>query len=162
MWGRAAAVLCASVSLLAGCNDQSSGGQPFAAPTAAEIANDSADRVPDPAPPSAAPTTATVRALLPEPQASRTPPCPASDAWGKDPLGPGIRVTIWSDHADKVPVLIRTNFGQDRARSGVIGAQDRFRMFAFPDVDHTAVVEVLILSETESCSAQLDPATAGG
>jgi hypothetical protein len=35
-------------------------------------------------------------------------------------------------------------------------------MFAFPDVDHTAVVEVLILSETESCSAQLDPATAGG
>ena len=90
------------------------------------------------------------------------PACPTSDAWGKDPTESGILVTVWSDHAEIVTVLVRSKSGVDRAQMKSIDPQKRFQFFEFPDVDHDAVTEVLILSNTRRCYSTMDPATAAG
>jgi hypothetical protein len=90
------------------------------------------------------------------------PPCPPSDAWGKDPLGRGVLVTVWSEHPDNVTALVRTRAGIDRARTEWIGPDDHFKVFDFPDVDHTSVDSVLILTSSRRCESSMDPATAAG
>lgn len=96
------------------------------------------------------------------PDRDGNPACPRSDAWGKDASAGGIVVTVWSDHADVVTVLVRTKSGVDRARTERIGADDGLRLFEFPDVDPKTVAGVLILTNTRRCYSTMDPATAAG
>jgi hypothetical protein len=152
---RAAAIACVAAALVSGCGDLDGGSSPGPASSSAVVEKGSAVAPPTaPSPPN--------RAAAPGPNRDGYPPCPASDAWGKDPLGGGVLVTVWSDHPDRVTVLVRTEGGVDRARTEWIGADDHFRLFEFPDVDHTTVAGVLILTDTRRCYSIMDPATAAG
>ncbi|MGH3675163.1 MAG: hypothetical protein ACRDU5_05390 [Mycobacterium sp.] len=153
---RAAALACAAAALVSGCGDVDGGSSRGPASSSAVVEKGAAV-----APP-AAPSPPINAATAPGLDRDGYPACPASDAWGKDPLGRGILVTVWSDHADSVTVLVRTQTGVDRARTEWIGPDDHFHVFDFPDVDHATVTDVLILTNTRRCYSIMDPATASG
>lgn len=112
----------------------------------------------EPAPaPIAAPVGSPV--ALP-PNADGDPACPAADAWGKDPFGTGILVTHWSDDTASVTVLVRTKVGTDQAQREVLGPGE-LRLFEFPDIDQTAVAEVVVMTNTRRCYVMADPAALG-
>jgi hypothetical protein len=113
---------------------------------------------PAPAPQSAA-AVASV-AAAPVPNAQGDPACPGSTAWGRDPSGVGVLVTYWSDDTAPVTVLVRTTSGNDRSQRALLGP-DELRLFEFRDVDHAAVREVLVMTNTRRCFAVADPATFG-
>jgi hypothetical protein len=94
------------------------------------------------------------------PNADGDPSCPAADAWGKDPSGPGILVTHWSDDTAPVTVLVRTRAGSDQAQRAVLGPGE-LRLFEFPDIDQAAVSEVLVMTSTRRCYVKADPAALG-
>jgi hypothetical protein len=94
------------------------------------------------------------------PNADGDPSCPAADAWGKDPFGEGILVTHWSDDTAPVTVLVRTWAGSDQAQRAQLGPGE-LRLFEFPDIDHSAVAEVLIMTNTRRCYVKADPAALG-
>jgi hypothetical protein len=110
----------------------------------------------------AAPPTAHVASPLPHaappPNAEGDPACPASQAWGRDPRGVGILVSYWSDDAAVVTVLVRTMTGTDRTQRDSL-SKDQLRLFEFPEIDQTAVREVLIMTNTIRCFATPDPVT---
>jgi hypothetical protein len=97
-------------------------------------------------------------ALLPN--ADGDPPCPADDAWGKDPFGAGILVTYWSDDTAPVTVLVRTKVGSDQTQRARLDPGE-LRLFEFPDIDQAAVSEVLIMTNTRRCYVVADPAALG-
>jgi hypothetical protein len=107
--------------------------------------------------PSAAPVASPV--AMP-PNADGDPPCPAADAWGKDPLGAGIVVTHLSDDTAPVTVLVRTAAGSDQAQQALLDPGE-LRLFEFPDIDRAAVSEVLIMTNTRRCYVTADPAAVG-
>jgi hypothetical protein len=112
----------------------------------------------EPAPaPIAAPIASPV--ALP-PNSDGDPACPAADAWGKDPFGTGILVTHWSDDTAPVTVLVRTKVGTDQAQRAPLG-RGELRLFEFPDIDQTAVAEVVIMTNTRRCYVTADPAALG-
>jgi hypothetical protein len=94
------------------------------------------------------------------PNADGDPPCPAPNAWGKDPSGTGVLVTHWSDDTAPVTVLVRTRAGSDQAQRALLGAGE-LRLFEFPDIDEAAVSEVLIMTNTRRCYVTADPAAPG-
>jgi hypothetical protein len=94
------------------------------------------------------------------PNADGDPPCPAADAWGKDPLGAGIVVTHLSDDTAPVTVLVRTAAGSDQAQQALLDPGE-LRLFEFPDIDRAAVSEVLIMTNTRRCYVTADPAAVG-
>lgn len=98
-------------------------------------------------------------AALP-PNSDGDPGCPASDAWGKNPFGTGIVVTHLSDDTAPVTVLVRTANASDRAQHAMLNPGE-LRLFEFPDVDKTAVAEVLIMTNTRRCFVAADPAALG-
>ena len=104
-----------------------------------------------------APAVAVVRPPALPPNADGDPPCPAGDAWGRDPFGAGILVTHWSDDTAAVTVLVRTNAGSDQAQQALLGPGE-LRLFEFPDVAQSSVSEVLIMSNTRRCYVTADPA----
>jgi hypothetical protein len=107
-----------------------------------------------------APAVAVVRPPALPPNADGDPPCPAADAWGRDPLGAGIVVTHWSDDTAPVTVLVRTKAGSDQAQRALLGPGE-LRLFEFPDVAQSSVSEVLIMSNTRRCYVTADPAASG-
>jgi hypothetical protein len=94
------------------------------------------------------------------PNAEGDPPCPAADAWGKDPFGAGILVTHWADDTAPVTVLVRTKAGADQAQRAMLGPGE-LRLFEFPGIDQAAVAEVLIMTNTRRCFVTADPAALG-
>lgn len=112
------------------------------------------------APVPAATATAVRAAVALPPNADGDPSCPVADAWGKDPFGEGILVTHWSDDTAPVTVLVRTNTGTDVAQRAVLGPGE-LRLFEFPDIDQSAVSEVLIMTNTRRCYVSADPAALG-
>jgi hypothetical protein len=94
------------------------------------------------------------------PNADGDPACPNADAWGKDPLGAGILVTHLSDDTAPVTVLVRTKAGTDEAQRALLGPGE-LRLFEFPDIDHAAVAEVMIMTNTRRCYVNADPAALG-
>jgi hypothetical protein len=94
------------------------------------------------------------------PNADGDPPCPVTDAWGRDPFGAGILVTHWSDDTASVTVLVRTRAGSDQAQQALLGPGE-LRLFEFPDIDQAAVSEVLIMTSTRRCYVRADPAALG-
>jgi hypothetical protein len=111
----------------------------------------------EPAPVAAAAIRAPV--ALP-PNDDGDPQCPAADAWGKDPFGEGVLVTHWSDDTAPVTVLVRTKTGADQAQRAMLGPGE-LRLFEFPDIDQSAVSEVLIMTNTRRCFVTADPAALG-
>ena len=111
--------------------------------------------------PSPAPVAAAVGSpvALP-PNSDGDPPCPAPNAWGKDPFGAGVLVTHWSDDTGPVTVLVRTRAGSDQAQRALLGPGE-LRLFEFPDIDEAAVSEVLIMTKTRRCYVSADPAALG-
>jgi hypothetical protein len=111
--------------------------------------------------PSPAPVAADIGSsvALP-PNADGDPPCPAPNAWGKDPFGAGVLVTHWSDDTAPVTILVRTRAGSDQAQGALLGPGE-LRLFEFPDVDEAAVSEVLIMTKTRRCYVPADPAALG-
>jgi len=107
------------------------------------------------------PAAAAIRApvALP-PNADGDPPCPAADAWGKNPFGAGIVVTHWTDDTAPVTVLVRTRTGTDQAQRAMLGPGE-LRLFEFPGVDKSAVSEVLMMTNTRRCYVTADPAALG-
>jgi hypothetical protein len=126
---------------------------PSSAPQAAELVRTSESV--------SVPVAASVRApvALP-PNADGDPPCPAADAWGKDPFGAGILVTHWSDDTASVTVLVRTRAGVDQAQRALLSPGE-LRLFEFPDIDQAVVSEVLIMTNTRRCYVSADPAALG-
>lgn len=104
--------------------------------------------------------TAVASVAAPAPNAQGDPACPASVAWGRDPRGVGVLVTYWSDVTTPVTVLVRTTTGSDRTQRALLDP-DELRLFEFPEIDHTAVREVLVMTNTRRCFAVADPATFG-
>ena len=95
------------------------------------------------------------------PNADGDPPCPVSDAWGRNPFGPGIVVThSSSDDTEPVTVLVRTTSARDRAQRALLGPGE-LRLFEFVDVDAAAVSEVLVMTNTRRCFVTADPAALG-
>jgi hypothetical protein len=94
------------------------------------------------------------------PNADGDPPCPAADAWGREPSGAGILVTHWSDDSARVTVLVRTKVGRDQAQRAALNAGE-LRLFEFPDIEESAVSEVLIMTDTRRCYVSADPAALG-
>ena len=94
------------------------------------------------------------------PNAEGDPPCPAADAWGKDPFRAGILVTHWADDTAPVTVLVRTKTGADQAQRAML-APGELRLFEFPGIDQAAVSEVLIMTNTRRCFVTADPAALG-
>jgi hypothetical protein len=94
------------------------------------------------------------------PNADGDPPCPAADAWGREPSGAGILVTHWSDDTARVTVLVRTKVGRDQAQRAHLGPGE-LRLFEFPEIDEAAVSEVLIMTDTRRCYVSADPAALG-
>ena len=112
-------------------------------------------------PPVPAQAAASIHAPLTlPPNADGDPPCPAADAWGREPSGTGILVTHWSDNTARVTVLVRTKVGRDQAQRAQLGPGE-LRLFEFPDIDEAAVSEVLIMTDTRRCYVSADPATLG-
>ncbi|AGB25548.1 hypothetical protein Mycsm_05356 [Mycobacterium sp. JS623] len=119
----------------------------------------------EPAPPmrtvEPTPAASAVRAAVAlPPNADGDPSCPVADAWGKDPFGEGILVTHLSHDTAPVTVLVRTNTGTDVAQRAMLGPGE-LRLFEFPDVDQSAVSEVLIMTNTLRCYVSADPAAMG-
>jgi hypothetical protein len=104
-------------------------------------------------------TATPARAAVP-PNAQGDPACPPMQAWGRDPSGQGVLVTYWAQDYEAVTVLVRTTTGTDRAQRAVLH-RDELRLFEFPEINATAVREVLIMSNTARCFAIADPATFG-
>lgn len=102
-------------------------------------------------------TTAAAGHDLP-PNAAGDPACPPSQAWGRQPEGSGVLVTVWSHDPAAVTVLVRTASGTDVADRAVLGRDD-LRLFEFPKIDPTVVREVLIMTSTQRCFAIADPVT---
>ena len=94
------------------------------------------------------------------PNADGDPPCPVADAWGKDPFGAGVLVTHWSDDTAPVTVLVRTRVGNDQAQRALLSPGE-LRLFEFPQIDQSAVSEVLIMTNTRRCYVSADPAALG-
>lgn len=94
------------------------------------------------------------------PNADGDPPCPVADAWGKDPFGAGILVTHWTDDTAPVTVLVRTRSGTDQAQRAMLGPGE-LRLFEFPEIDESAVSEVLVMTNTRRCYVNADPAALG-
>ncbi|KUI38443.1 hypothetical protein AU195_15950 [Mycobacterium sp. IS-1496] len=92
------------------------------------------------------------------PNADGDPACPSSLAWGRQPEGGGVLVTVTTDYATAVTVLVRTNSGVDIADRGILDRGD-LRLFEFPTIDAAAVTEVLIMTNTQRCFAVADPVT---
>jgi hypothetical protein len=160
MGARVITVAWLSALLLAGCSLRLDDFGLSAAQNSPASATYSPVAATDPAgpPPAAAPPSQS--ATVPLTDSDGNPACPATDAWGKDPSGKGVLVTVWSDRADFVTVLVRTTSGSDRAVSQSIGPNDRLRLFEFPDVDSTAVAKVLVMTNFRRCFSMMDPATA--
>ena len=94
------------------------------------------------------------------PNADGDPACPVADAWGKDPFGAGVLVTHWSDDTAPVTVLVRTRAGNDQAQRALLHPGE-LRLFEFPQIDQSAVSEVLIMTNTRRCYVSADPAALG-
>lgn len=92
------------------------------------------------------------------PNADGDPACPSSLAWGRQPEGRGVLVTVLADDTTVVTVLVRTTTGVDVAERAYLDKND-LRLFEFPSVDSTAVHEVLIMTNTQRCFAVADPMT---
>ena len=92
------------------------------------------------------------------PNAEGDPACPSSLAWGRQPEGRGVLVTVLADDTTVVTVLVRTTTGVDVAEQAYLDKDD-LRLFEFPGVDPTAVHEVLIMTNTQRCFAVADPST---
>jgi hypothetical protein len=92
------------------------------------------------------------------PNADGDPACPPSQAWGREPEGLGVLVTVWAEDSTAVTVLVRTQGGVDIAERAVLDGND-IRLFEFPKIDATAVREVLIMTNTQRCFAVADPST---
>lgn len=92
------------------------------------------------------------------PNADGDPACPPSQAWGRQPEGSGVLVTVWAHDTTDVTVLVRTASGADMAARAVLDRDD-LRLFEFPKIDATAVREVLIMTNTQRCFAIADPTT---
>lgn len=92
------------------------------------------------------------------PNADGDPACPPSQAWGREPEGLGVLVTVWAERSTSVTVLVRTQGGADIAERAVLDTDD-LRLFEFPKIDATAVREVLIMTSTQRCFAVADPST---
>jgi hypothetical protein len=107
-----------------------------------------------------APVVAAIRSPALPPNADGDPPCPAADAWGRDPFGAGILVTHWSDDTAAVTVLVRTKGGTDEAQRALLSPGE-LRLFEFPDIAKAGVSEVLVMSNTRRCYVTADPAALG-
>jgi hypothetical protein len=92
------------------------------------------------------------------PNADGDPACPSSQAWGRQPEGTGVLVTVWSNESSAVTVLVRTRAGVDIADRAILDRGD-LRLFEFPKIDAAAVREVLIMTNTQRCFAVADPLT---
>ncbi|BBY16143.1 hypothetical protein [Mycolicibacterium litorale] len=92
------------------------------------------------------------------PNADGDPACPPSQAWGRQPEGPGVLVTVWAEDSTAVTVLVRTDSGADIAERGMVDRED-IRLFEFPKIDASEVREVLIMTNTQRCFAIADPMT---
>jgi hypothetical protein len=111
-------------------------------------------------PPVQAPVVAAARSPALPPNADGDPPCPAADAWGRDPFRAGILVTHWSDDTAPVTVLVRTRAGTDQAQRALLNPGE-LRLFEFPGIEPAAVSEVLIMTNTRRCYVTADPAALG-
>lgn len=112
---------------------------------------------------SAAPPPAADTASIPAnqslpPNAQGDPACASPLAWGRQPQGRGVLVSVWAQRPTAVTVLVQTHTGADVAERAVIERKD-LRLFEFPDVDFDAVREVLIMTSTARCFAVADPVT---
>ncbi|WP_193048382.1 hypothetical protein [Mycolicibacterium baixiangningiae] len=92
------------------------------------------------------------------PNADGDPACPPSQAWGREPEGLGVLVTVWAKDSTVVTVLVRTRGGVDISERAALDRDD-IRLFEFPKIDATAVREVLIMTNTRRCFAIADPST---
>ncbi len=92
------------------------------------------------------------------PNADGDPACPPSQAWGRQPEGGGVLVTVLTEEATAVTVLVRTSTGVDIADRAVLDRDD-LHLFEFPKIDAAAVDEVLIMTNTQRCFAVADPLT---
>ncbi len=150
---RAITLASAAALLLAGCSKDAT-----ARPRVGEDSGASSVVVPVAGPPA---PMAVPSEIAPPPDAEGNPACPVSDAWGKASSDEGIFVTYWTNQTDYVTVLVRTIMGLDFAKSGGIDAVHQPLIFDFPDIDPTAVREVLITTNIKRCFATPDPATSG-
>ncbi|MBB2771985.1 MULTISPECIES: hypothetical protein [Mycolicibacterium] len=92
------------------------------------------------------------------PNADGDPACPPSQAWGRQPEGRGVLVTVLTQEATAVTVLVRTSTGVDVAKRAILDRDD-LHLFEFPKIDADAVDEVLIMTSTQRCFAVADPLT---
>lgn len=92
------------------------------------------------------------------PNAQGDPACASPLAWGRQPQGPGVLVSVQAQRPTTVTVLVRTNTGADVAERAVLDRND-LRLFEFPDIGFDAVREVLIMTATARCFAVADPVT---
>lgn len=92
------------------------------------------------------------------PNADGDPACPPTLAWGRQPEGGGVLVTVLVDDATAVTVLVRTSTGVDVADRATLD-RGGLRLFEFPRIDAAAVREVLIMTNTQRCFAVADPLT---
>jgi hypothetical protein len=92
------------------------------------------------------------------PNAQGDPACASPLAWGRQPQGHGVLVTVLAKNPTTVTVLVRTHTGVDVAERAVLGRND-LRLFDFPDVRTDSVHEVLIMTNTARCFAVVDRAT---
>ncbi|WP_422747152.1 hypothetical protein ACN27E_05290 [Mycobacterium sp. WMMD1722] len=96
------------------------------------------------------------RAVVPNAQGD--PACASPVAWGRQPQGPGVLVSVQALRPASVTVLVRTQSGADVAERAVVDGDD-LRLFEFPDVGFDVVREVLIMTTTARCFAVADPVT---
>lgn len=92
------------------------------------------------------------------PNADGDPACPPTQAWGRQPEGRGVLVTVPTEEATVVTVLVRTSTGVDIADRAILDRDD-LHLFEFPTIDAAAVDEVLIMTNTQRCFAVADPLT---
>lgn len=92
------------------------------------------------------------------PNAEGDPACPPAQAWGPQPGGGGVLVTVLTAEATAVTVLVRTSTGADIADRADLDRDD-LHLFEFPKIDAAAVDEVLIMTNTQRCFAVADPLT---
>jgi hypothetical protein len=92
------------------------------------------------------------------PNAQGDPACASPLAWGRQPQGHGVLVTVWAESPSAVTVLVRTKAGVDVADRAVLERND-LQLFDFPEVGFDTVHEVLIMTNTSRCFAVADQAT---
>ena len=158
--GRAAFVVAATALSVSGCGYRLGADSPDPRPAAAPVetrtiaASAATPEVPK------AQRNASVAAAnhgVP-PNADGDPACPPSLAWGRQPEGGGVLVTVLTEDATAVTVLVRTSTGVDVADRAILDRGD-LRLFEFPKIDAAAVREVLIMTNTQRCFAVADPLT---